>query len=82
MDGTRCILPIGTCTCCHCSTATAALVEPGAEVEEDVDVDVAGRLAEKSLVGGLGALEELEEELDLVSLGLGLEPSSDLHSTL
>ena len=53
----------------------AAPAELDAVGEEDVEI--AGQLEEMSTVEGLDRLG-----LGLVSLGLGLEPSSDLHSTL
>lgn len=69
-------LPTGTCRHCRCWIATAVLREPDAGVVGDAEVVVQRQVM--SLVEGLA---EGLGQLDLVSLGLGLEPSSDLHST-
>ena len=58
----------------------AELQQLDAGVEEDAEVAVVRRQAMLLAEGLAGGVESLGQ-VDLVSLGLGLEPSSDRHST-
>jgi len=75
--GIRYSRPTDTCRHCRCWIATATMLEPDAVVEEGAEVAVQREVM--LLVEGLAGGVEGLGQLDLVSLGL--EPSSDRHST-
>lgn len=83
--GIRYSLPTGTCRDYRCQIARARLQQPDecgdGDGDGDAEVAVVPRQA-MLLVGGLAGEAESLGQLDLGrSLGLGLEPSSDRHST-